>query len=101
MSLCAFCKFSATDGTDHSIARGPMTVIWAKGQEYPDYVHPAGDTVFDLGQAGNPKFYELDVLKYHGSKNRGQLTIDFFGRLYICSLPPAKWMSSPYFTFFS
>ena len=61
-----------------------MTVIWAKGQQYPNYVHNVEPSVFAEGKAGKPEFYENDVLMYHGAKNRGVLTLDFFGRRSEC-----------------
>uniref|UniRef100_A0A914WF40 DOMON domain-containing protein n=1 Tax=Plectus sambesii TaxID=2011161 RepID=A0A914WF40_9BILA len=71
-------KLLANDKTDHSIVPGPMTVIWAKGQQYPNYVHNVEPSVFAVGKAGNEQFYENDVLLYHGAKSRGVLTLDFF-----------------------
>jgi len=82
-----------------------MTVIWAKGQEYPNYVHNVEPSVFAAGRASsNEQFYEIDVLKYHGAKNRGTLTIDFFGiythLLFFVQMVPrhyTMWMDGSFF----
>ncbi len=62
--------------TDHVIS-GPMTVVWAKGQEKGRYSHQTA-SVFDAGQpADGQHYYEMDVPMYHGSNNRGHFTLDF------------------------
>ncbi len=66
---------------DHDIVPGPMTLIWAKGTTTDAYSPPNGNSVFMQGLAGDANFFANNVLKYHGSKNRGSLTIDFFGSL--------------------
>ena len=68
--------FLAEDKTDHSIVRGPMTVIWAKGQE---------SNTLSADPNTDRLFYELDVLRYHGGVNRGTLTLDFYGIVHVYS----------------
>ena len=62
---------------DHSIENKEMMVIWAFGQVYPEYNHfllPLDE--FSVAQ--NERFFPVDQLKYHGSKNRGTTALNFF-----------------------
>ncbi|KAK6026603.1 hypothetical protein OSTOST_07411, partial [Ostertagia ostertagi] len=61
--------------TDHPLGPGRMFVVWAKGQDQGAYAHGAPSAL----EASNSKvpFYMDDILKYHGSKNRGVHPIDF------------------------
>ena len=68
-----------------------MRVVWSFGQVYPDYFHwPASG--IESGTAPNDRFYLPDEMKYHGTRNRGAVSINFFGKssfeLYSLSLPP-------------
>ncbi|KAK6053725.1 hypothetical protein COOONC_08771 [Cooperia oncophora] len=61
--------------TDHPLGPGRMFVVWAKGQQQGAYAHGAPSAL----ESSNSKepFYMDDILKYHGSKNRGVHPIDF------------------------
>ena len=44
---------------------------------YPDYFHwPASG--IEAGTAQNNQFYQPDEIKYHGTRNRGATSINFF-----------------------
>ena len=69
------------DGSaDHNIANELMRVIWSFGQVYPDYFHSPASGI-ESGTAQNDRFYQPDELKYHGSRNRGATSANFFGEL--------------------
>ena len=54
-----------------------MVLIWAFGQVYPEFNHKSlTDAEFTTAQ--NQRFFPVDELKYHGNKNRGLSTINFF-----------------------
>lgn len=55
-----------------------MQLIWSFGQVYPDYFHWPGSGI-EAGSAQNGRFYMPDELKYHGTRNRGATTVNFFG----------------------
>ncbi|XGW10304.1 hypothetical protein V3C99_012077 [Haemonchus contortus] len=61
--------------TDHPLGPGRMFVVWAKGQQQDAYVHRVPSAL----EHSNLKvpFYVDDIVKYHGSKNRGTHFIDF------------------------
>ncbi|VDO45951.1 unnamed protein product [Haemonchus placei] len=61
--------------TDHPLGPGRLFVVWAKGQQQDAYFHRAPSAL----EHSNLKvpFYEDDIVKYHGSKNRGTHFIDF------------------------
>ena len=62
---------------DYSIENKDMVLIWAFGQVSPEYSHwSLSDAEFNLTQ--NQHFFPIDQLKYHGNKNRGATTINFF-----------------------
>ena len=54
-----------------------MSVIWSFGQVYPDYFHNPGSGI-EAGTVENTRFYQPDEIKYHGSRNRGATSINFF-----------------------
>ena len=54
-----------------------MSVIWSFGQVYPDYTHSPSSGI-EAGTAENDRFYQPDEIKYHGSRNRGTTSINFF-----------------------
>ncbi|KAH3832050.1 hypothetical protein DPMN_105326 [Dreissena polymorpha] len=82
-------KLSAgSDAADHSFERGPMHVVWARGQE-PGSIHhvPASGLEHNQSAASIPNYYKEDELKYHGRDldgtsygHRGYLTLDFFSQ---------------------
>ncbi len=65
---------------DHSITDDLHHVIWSFGQVWPDYTHNPGSGI-EAGTAANDRFYQPDEIKYHGSRNRGAATINFFRKL--------------------
>ena len=54
-----------------------MSVIWSFGQVFPDYFHNPGSGI-EAGAVSNTRFYQPDEIKYHGSRNRGATSINFF-----------------------
>ena len=76
-----FRKKIKSDGfTDHEILNEEMHVIWAVGQEPGDYSH-IPKSGLEHSPDGTPSildFYKPDELKYHGKKNRGMLSMNFF-----------------------
>ena len=64
---------------DHDITNAQMVLIWAFGQVYPDYYHWPSSGI-EAGTVQNDRFYKPDELKYHGTRNRGATTINFFGQ---------------------
>ena len=54
-----------------------MSVIWSFGQVFPDYFHNPGSGI-EAGTVQNTRFYQPDEIKYHGSRNRGSISINFF-----------------------
>ena len=54
-------------------------MIWAFGQVFPDYFHRPWSGI-EAGTAQNARFYSEDELKYHGTRNRGATSINFFGK---------------------
>ena len=70
---------SSGDGrADHDIVDGLMAVIWSFGQVHPDYFHSPASGI-ESGTAQNDRFYQPDELKYHGTRNRGATSVNFFG----------------------
>ena len=69
------------DTADHSITNRLMSVIWSFGQVYPDYFHNPGSGI-EAGTAQNNRFYQPDEIKYHGGRNRGATSLNFFGKQY-------------------
>ena len=67
----------AADGADHSISNQLMSVIWSFGQVFPDYFHNPGSGI-EAGTVSNTRFYQPDEIKYHGTRNRGATSINFF-----------------------
>ena len=62
---------------DYDIENKNTTLIWAFGQVYPDYSHwRLSEDEFNKTQ--NQRFFPVDQLKYHGNKNRGVTSINFF-----------------------
>ena len=62
---------------DHNIENQDTLLIWAFGQVSPEYHHRfLTDAEFNVTQ--NQRFFPVDQLKYHGGKNRGATTINFF-----------------------
>jgi len=57
---------TATDKTDHSVENKVMTAIWSHGQKEGD-------------SPGLGYFYQPDEVKFHSRKNRGKITINFYG----------------------
>ena len=75
------------DVADHSITNQLMDVIWSFGQVYPDYFHTPASGI-EAGTAQNTRFYQPDEIKYHGGRNRGRSTINFFGKcmcVHVCA----------------
>ena len=69
-----------------------MRLIWSFGQVYPDYFHSPNSGI-EAETVSNTMFYQPDEIKYHGTRNRGATSINFFGEL---TLPryekiPGKW----------
>ncbi len=54
-----------------------MSVIWSFGQVYPDYFHFPSSGI-EAGTVSNERFYKPDEIKYHGTRNRGATSINFF-----------------------
>lgn len=93
-------KLDASHFSDHEIVNDNMHVIWAIGQEPQNYFHSPKSVsklskfcfrsrvmaffVFGLrsglekGPAAVSDFYRADEIKYHGKKNRGTLSLNFF-----------------------
>lgn len=69
---------SGDGSADHTITDGLLRVIWSFGQVYPDYFHFPSSGV-EAGTVKNERFYQPDELKYHGSRNRGATSLNFFG----------------------
>ena len=65
------------DPADHNITNQLMSVIWSFGQVFPDYFHNPGSGI-EAGTVQNTRFYQPDEIKYHGSRNRGATSINFF-----------------------
>ncbi len=57
------------DPTDHDIVDEKMDVIWAKGQMYSDYTSYEDKVL--------AAYYERNVVKYHGKRNRGSFVVNF------------------------
>lgn len=62
---------------DHDISTQLMSVIWSFGQVYPDYFHFPSSGI-EAGTVSNERFYKPDEIKYHGTRNRGSASINFF-----------------------
>ena len=69
---------SGDEDADHVISNTLMRVIWSHGQVYPDYFHWPSSGI-EAGTAPNDRFYQPDEIKYHGGRNRGATSINFFG----------------------
>ena len=65
------------DAADHTITNQLMSVIWSFGQVFPDYFHNPGSGI-EAGTVSNTMFYQPDEIKYHGTRNRGSTSINFF-----------------------
>ena len=65
---------------DHDISDSLMRVIWSFGQVYPDYFHSPNSGI-EAETVSNTRFYQPDEIKYHGTRNRGATSINFFGEL--------------------
>ena len=77
--LYAHLSYSVGDSlADHDIIDGLMIVIWSFGQVHPDYFHSPASGI-EAGTAHNNRFYQPDELKYHGTRNRGGTSVNFFG----------------------
>ena len=63
---------------DHSIGNELTHVIWSFGQVFPDYFHRPWSGI-EAGTAQNERFYQEDELKYHGTRDRGATSVNFFG----------------------
>ena len=55
-----------------------MRVIWSFGQDTDDFFHRP-DSGLEVGTASNTMFYKPDEIKYHGGRNRGATSLNFFG----------------------
>ncbi len=72
-------KLKSNEFTDHEILNEDMHVIWAVGQEPGEYSHvPKSGLEAEGSSPSIPDFYKPDELKYHGRKNRGMLSMNFF-----------------------
>ena len=69
---------SDNDVADHPITRSQQQVIWSLGQVFPDYFHRPGSGI-EAGTAEDKMFYKRDEIKYHGTRNRGATTANFYG----------------------
>ena len=65
------------DSADHSITDQRLSVLWSFGQVFPDYFHNPGSGI-EAVTAQNTRFYQPDEIKYHGARNRGSTSINFF-----------------------
>jgi hypothetical protein len=68
---------NSKDKADHSL-EGKLHAIWAKGQTQGAYKHGT-DSGLEVGKASVKNYYTDDVLKYHGSENRGVSVVSFTG----------------------
>lgn len=67
----------ARDTPDHSLDKGEMLVIWARGQE-PDEIVRDPNARLEKNEHRVSRFYVQDELKYHGlADQKGVLTLDF------------------------
>ena len=57
-----------------------MHVIWALGQEPGNYAH-SPKSGLEEGTPSIRDFYRADELKYHGNKNRGVVTMNFYDEI--------------------
>ena len=64
---------------DHPITRSQQHVIWSLGQVFPDYFHNPASGI-EAGTAEDRMFYKRDEIKYHGTRNRGVTTANFYGK---------------------
>ena len=69
---------SGDEHADHDISDRLMRVIWSHGQVFPDYFHWPRSGI-EAGTAPNEQFYQPDEIKYHGGRNRGATSLNFFG----------------------
>ena len=69
---------SGDEHADHDISNRLMRVIWSHGQVFPDYFHWPRSGI-EAGTAPNEQFYQPDEIKYHGGRNRGVTSLNFFG----------------------
>lgn len=73
-------KLFASDFSDHTLKDELTHVIWARGQEFGNFIHipPSG---IETELSSLKKFYQPDELKYHGHKmQRGVAQINFYGK---------------------
>ena len=69
--------YTGDSAADHDIENENVTLIWAFGQVSPEYHHRfLAAQEFNITQ--NQRFFPVDQLKYHGGKNRGTTTINYF-----------------------
>lgn len=68
---------TANGPSDHSIVDDDMHVIWALGQEEGMY-HHAPASGLEAETPSIPDFYRPDELKYHGRRNRGTTSLNFY-----------------------
>ena len=73
-------KLSASGPSDHAIVDANMHVIWALGQEPGNYAH-SPKSGLEEGTPSIRDFYRADELKYHGNKNRGVVTMNFYDEI--------------------
>jgi hypothetical protein len=70
-------QLRARDTPDHSLDKGEMLLIWARGQEPDEYVRDVGARL-EANEPRVSRFYVQDELKYHGLKDqKGVTTLDF------------------------
>lgn len=73
-------RLQSRDGPDHSLDKGEMLVVWARGQEPDEYVRDAGHRL-ERHEHYVSRFYVQDELKYHGlGDQKGHLVLDFLAR---------------------
>lgn len=66
----------ANERSDHTITHSIMDVIYAYGQHLPSAHQSSSDV---LSSSSQDNYYGPDQFKYHGSSNRGRLSLNFFG----------------------
>ena len=75
----SLCVLTGDSSADHAISNSIMRLIWSFGQVYPDYFHSPNSGI-EAETVTNTRFYQPDEIKYHGSRNRGAASVNFFGK---------------------
>lgn len=70
-------RLRSRDIPDHSLDKGEMLVIWARGQEPDEFVQDPAARL-ERNEPRVSKFYVQDEIKYHGlGDQKGYLVMDF------------------------